>query len=139
MSYLAFGARNISPRSFTFGRAFHRLPKPSFSWFARVTAWVTVFIASAQKLRSSFLSIWAIFTLSPSVMRRPDITDSIEPCSMSRGVNEPLISQDPDMIRSWNLQQGYPWKILTIDDATDWFTWLVCNLHTRNWFLGIKN
>ena len=28
---LEFGAGDISPRSFTFGRAFHRPPKPPFS------------------------------------------------------------------------------------------------------------
>ena len=41
MSYLGFGTDNISPCSFTFGRAFpfHHLPKPPFSWFMRVTAW----------------------------------------------------------------------------------------------------
>ena len=34
MSYLEFDAGDISPRSFTFGRAFHPPPKPPFSWFA---------------------------------------------------------------------------------------------------------
>ena len=37
-SYLAFGVGDISPHRFTFGRAFHCLPKPPFSWFAWVTA-----------------------------------------------------------------------------------------------------
>ena len=32
-----YGTGNISPRSFTFGQAFHRLPKPPFSWYAQVT------------------------------------------------------------------------------------------------------
>ena len=38
MSYLEFGLGNISPHSFTFGRAFHHPPKPPFSWFAQMTA-----------------------------------------------------------------------------------------------------
>ena len=38
MSYLEFRASNISPCSFTLGQAFHRLPKPPFSWFVQVIA-----------------------------------------------------------------------------------------------------
>ena len=38
VSYLEFGAGNISLCSFTFGQAFHRLPKPPFSGFAQVAA-----------------------------------------------------------------------------------------------------
>ena len=34
MSYLEFGVGDISPCSFTLRQAFHRLPKPPFSWFA---------------------------------------------------------------------------------------------------------
>ena len=37
---LEFGVSDISPCSFTFGRAFHHPPKPPFSWFALVTALV---------------------------------------------------------------------------------------------------
>ena len=36
-----FGAGDISPRSFTLGRAFHHPPKRPFSSFARVTARVS--------------------------------------------------------------------------------------------------
>ena len=51
MSYLEFGAGDISSCSFTFGRAFHCLPKPPFSWFAQVTAWALAFAcASCQGL-----------------------------------------------------------------------------------------
>ena len=38
MSYLEFCAIDISPCSFTLGQAFHRLPKPPFSWFVQVIA-----------------------------------------------------------------------------------------------------
>ena len=53
---------DISPCSFTFGWAFHRPPKPPFSWFVRVTAQVqAIACASCQSLhdlkRVAFLKI----------------------------------------------------------------------------------
>ena len=38
MSYLEFGMDDISPSSFTFGRAFYDWPRPPFFWFT----WVAV-------------------------------------------------------------------------------------------------
>ena len=54
MSYLEFGTGDISPRSFTFGRAFRWLPKQPFSWFTWVTVqvWAIAWFLSWQELKN---------------------------------------------------------------------------------------
>ena len=56
MCYLEFGKGDIRPRSFTFGRAFYRSPKPPFSRFEWVTARAQAIArASCQGLQLKYI------------------------------------------------------------------------------------
>ena len=64
MSYLEFGSGDIGPRSFTLGPAFHRPPKPPFSWFAWVTARERAIAhASCQGLILNMISVLVVLVL----------------------------------------------------------------------------
>ena len=65
MSYLAFGAGDISPHRFTLGWAFHRPPKPPFSWFVRVTVWARAIArASCQGLNNIYFYLFHLLCMS---------------------------------------------------------------------------
>ena len=90
-SYLEFGAGNISPRSFTFGHAFHRPPKPPFFWFARITtrAWAIgrTLCQDLEHLKlDALLSNRAVFLLGIFLFKEsPKKTRTFILTSMMRG------------------------------------------------------
>ena len=51
-----------------------------------------------------------------------------------RMVVKSLVSQVRDIVWSWNLHQGYPFKVIIIGGTIEWVTWLICYLQTRNLF-----
>ena len=58
MSYLEFGEGNISPCSFTFGRAFQCLPKLPFSWLSPVHHVKPANVKNSLYLGQAILTFW---------------------------------------------------------------------------------
>ena len=99
MSYLEFCAVDISPCSFILGRAFHRPPKPPFSWFAQVIARArAIACASYQGLKSIFyvyIKAQKLFESSYNSSNSETIWKCKCQCSKTRLVTTKII-QTPD-------------------------------------------